>query len=524
MSKASAPVNPVMKVTFDYSSLVPLHRQIYNWIRQAILNGQLRAGERLPATRTLATQLAISRNTVSTAYAQLLAEGYLDSATGYGTTVAKTLPEMFIEAKNEAKNATNLDVNQSLVKRPVIEQPILSQVGSQIANFPNTTTLSRILFDTTIQTAKTVPFRTGSPALEVFPFKIWEQLAMRRLRYALPLNSGYQDAAGYPPLREAIAAHLAVARGVRCQPEQIIIVTGSQGGLDLAIRLLLNPGDTAWIEDPGYFGARFALQNAGVHLAPVRVTDDGLDVEMGSRKYPQARLAFVTPSHQFPTGVTMSLAKRLALLKWASTNQAWILEDDYDSEYRFGGRPLEALQGLDIENRVIYIGTFSKVLFPALRLGYLVVPPNLVETFVRFRRFMAAQPPILEQMIVTDFITEGHFLRHIRKMRELYQNRRNLLVAAVKNELGAEENELLEVKPSQAGLHLVGWLPAGIDDLLVAQLAAEQGLEVVPLSSLSLEPPPRRGLMLGYGSVKETEITEAVQKLIKIISVVSKQE
>jgi GntR family transcriptional regulator/MocR family aminotransferase len=490
-------------ITLDPASGVALHRQIYDRVRQAILSGQLRPGQRLPASRTLASQLAISRNTVSTAYDQLMAEGYLDSKVGYGTVVARALPELLLTVPTPARSNTN---------HPPVKSagPELSRIGLQItARQPE---LPQHVTHSAVPTRAT-SFRVGQPDLVLFPFKLWAQLVARRARQGLPDKAGYQHPAGYRPLREAIAAHLGVARGVRCQPEQVIIVSGSQSGLDLTARLLLDPGDLAWIENPGYFGARYALQNAGVRLAPVPVTAEGLDVAVGKTRYPQARLAFVTPSHQFPLGLTMSLRQRLALLEWATQSNAWIIEDDYDSDYRFSGRPLEALQGLDRANRVIYIGTFSKVLFPALRLGYLVVPPALVEPFLAFRRFVDTHLPILEQMALADFITEGHFIRHIRRMRTVYAARRATLLTAAKNELG----ELLEISPSQAGIHLLGWLPAGITDTYVSREAARQSVEVLPVSKLSLEPLPRGGLVLGYGAVSEPEIVEGIRKLSRII-------
>jgi GntR family transcriptional regulator/MocR family aminotransferase len=315
-------------------------------------------------------------------------------------------------------------------------------------------------------------------------------------------------------LREALAAHLAVARGVQCQADQIIIVAGAQAGFDLAARLLLNPGDLAWIEEPGYFGARYAFQNAGIQLALVRVNSkEGLEVLAGKTEFPQARLAIVTPSHQFPTGVTMSLAQRLALLEWANQTGAWIIEDDYDSEFRFGGRPLEALQGLDKGRHVLYVGTFSKVLFPALRLGYLVVPPALVDAFLKLRRFVDTQPPILDQMVVAEFIEEGHFLRHIRRMRQIYKSRRDVLVEMLQSQLRG----LIGVSKPEAGMHLVGWLAPGMDDQQVAKQAAAKGLEVVPISSLSLLPPTRAGLMLGYAAVDEKKIRVGVSTLSEIL-------
>lgn len=356
-------------------------------------------------------------------------------------------------------------------------------------------------------------FRAGVPALDLFPYQVWAQLVTRRVRHSLQGASDNQDPAGYRPLREAIAAHIGVTRGVRCTADQVIVVSGTQAALDLAARILLDSGDSAWIEDPGYPGARGALAGAGAQLVPIPVKADGLDVGAGRARCPEARLAYVTPSHQFPLGVTMSVAQRLALLEWANEAGAWILEDDYDSEYRFSGRPLEALQGLDSTGHVLYLGTFSKVLFPALRLGYLVVPPDLTEVFVAVRLFVERHVPILEQMALADFIAEGHFMRHIRRMHTVYAQRRAALLAAVASEPG----ELLAVHAPEAGMHLVGWLPPGVDDVVVAQQAAKYGVEVIPVSVFCQESVPRGGLVLGYAAVNEQEIRDGVHRLAQAI-------
>jgi GntR family transcriptional regulator/MocR family aminotransferase len=310
-------------------------------------------------------------------------------------------------------------------------------------------------------------------------------------------------------LREAIAAHIGITRGVRCTPQQIILTAGSQGALDLAVRTLLEPGEEAWLENPGYFGAHGALLAGGARLVPVPVDAEGLNVEEGRNLAPTARLAFVTPSHQYPTGVTMSLRRRLELLDWAREAGAWILEDDYDSEYRFGGRPLEALQALDRTGRVLYIGTFSKLLFPALRLGYLVAPEELVEPLLTTRRFIDVHLPILEQMVLADFLHEGHFARHLRRMLHHYRQRRDCLHRELRTHLSA----LLEVYVPEAGMELVAWLPPEKDDMRATDLAAEAGIYAAPISRFSLEPLPRGALTLGFANADEEQIREGVKTL-----------
>jgi GntR family transcriptional regulator / MocR family aminotransferase len=319
---------------------------------------------------------------------------------------------------------------------------------------------------------------------------------------------GYQDPEGYAPLRRAIASYLAAARGVHCTTEQVIVVNGSQQGIALTAQVRLNPGDAVWMEDPGYPGATGALLGAGACLIPVPIDAAGLEVEAGKARCPGARLAFVTPACQCPLGVTMSLQRRLALLAWASQAGAWIIEDDYDSEYRYVGRPLAALQGLDAAERVIYAGTFSKVLFPALRLGYLVVPRDLLEAFAAARLFADMHPPLLEQVVLAEFMTEGHFARHIRRMRLLYAERQAALIEAAR-----PLSNWLDVRPSEAGMHLLGWLPGGSDDQAIAQLAAQHQVITHPLSRHCLEPSEQRALLLGYASVPIPAIREGVRRL-----------
>jgi GntR family transcriptional regulator/MocR family aminotransferase len=317
----------------------------------------------------------------------------------------------------------------------------------------------------------------------------------------------------YMPLRQAIAGYLGTARGVHCTAAQVILVAGAQQGLDLAARVLLQPGQTAWVEDPGYRGAHGALLAAGVQPVPVPVDAEGLDVAAGVARSSGARLAYVTPSRQFPLGITMSLRRRLELLAWATQAQAWVLEDDYDSEYRYTGRPLTALQGLDREARVIYLGTFSKVLFPALRLAYLVVPGDLVDTFATMRLVVSRHPPLLEQHVLAAFIAEGHFARHIRRMRALYAHRQQVLVDAVQRELSG----LLHVPPSDAGMHLVGWLPDGVDDEAVSRRAAAQGIAAVPLSAYTLAAHCQPALVLGYTALNERAIHSGIRRLAQAL-------
>jgi GntR family transcriptional regulator / MocR family aminotransferase len=318
---------------------------------------------------------------------------------------------------------------------------------------------------------------------------------------------------GYPPFREAIAEYLGTVRGVRCEPSQILVTTGSQQALQLAAQVLLDPNDRICVEEPGYPGARQAFLSAGAQLVPIRVDRDGINVAEITRRGRDVRAAYVTPSHQYPMGMAMSAARRMLLLNWAVRSGAWIIEDDYDSEYRFASRPIASLQGLDTDGRVIYIGTFSKVLFPALRLGYVVVPRDLVAAFSAARDAADIFSSILYQMVLTDFIREGHFARHIRRMRMLYMERRRALVKAIRLHVG----HLLEVMGAEAGLHLVALLPRGINDVLVSRNAARKNISAIPLSSCYLRPPTRGGLILGYGGTNLRQIEDGVAELRKAV-------
>ena len=498
---------PLKRPRVNISALVPLHlegalplyRQLYEGLRNAMLRGQLRSGTRLPSTRSLADELQISRTTVLIAYQQLLAEGYLEGKLGAGTFVARTLPDELFSVYPQSVSLAQ--------PTPSDRSPSSSAVMLTRA----IQVLAPVLMPT--QDEQTA-FRLGLPALDAFPFTMWGRLLSRRYHRSASSLLRYQQPAGYQPLREAIAAYLGTARGVRCTPEQVFIVAGSQQGLDLTARVLLHPGDAVWVENPGYLGARMAFLGAGARLIPVPVDQEGLDIAAGLDRCANAQLAYITPSHQFPLGANMSLARRFALLDWASRSAAWILEDDYDSEYRYVGRPLAALQGIDTSGRVFYLGTFSKVLFPALRLGYLIIPPDLIDHFVAVRLSTDTHSPTLEQAVLADFITEGHFSRHLRRMRILYAERQALFLETAHQELGG----LLEIAPDETGMHLVGWLPPGVDDQRVAQQAAARyGLIISPLSLFSLEPVQRTGLVLGYAATNEQQIRRGLRQLATVI-------
>ena len=467
-----------------------MYRQLYDKLRRAILDGRLRAGAKLPSTRGLAQELAIARNTVMGAYEQLLAEGYLEGKTGSGTYVARTLPEAVL-------NISPVRPTASVTRNP----GRLSRRGQTLA-----TNRLGIRY---IEPPR--PFRPGTPAIDHFPFDLWSRLLAKYWRREPAGLLPYTDPAGYEPLRAAIAEYISAARAVRCDPEQIIVVSGAQQALDLATRLLLDPGDEVWMEDPGYNGARAAFLGAGVKPVAVPIDNDGLDVTMGEKLSPHARLAYVTPSHQYPTGVVMTLSRRLGLLRWAERKRRWILEDDYDSEFRYASRPVPSLQGLDKSGTVIYCGTFSKVLFPSLRLGYIVVPASLVDAFRGAKAVVDRHCPTVEQAVLAEFIAEGHLARHIRRMRMLYLERKDALLEILRRELAGA----VEVRSHEAGMHVVGWLKKGERDSVVSRRALELGVEAPALTSYREKPGGRGGLVLGYAAYSEPQLRSAVRILAK---------
>lgn len=484
----------------DETSATPLYHQLYQRLRAAILLGQLAPGARLPSTRQMASDLGVSRNTLMSAFDQLIAEGYVEGRVGAGTFVSPTLPEELLEARLKTEPRAEVKhAQRSLSKRG----QILAQTRVTVSERPP---------------GRMRPFIPGIPALDEFPMSLWSRLSVQRWRDTSASLLNYGPAAGYRPLREAIAAHLGPSRGVHCEPDQVVIVSGTQQALDLAARVLLDRGDSILVEEYCYSAARAALVGAGLRLVPVKVDDAGLDISQSAALSANARLAYVTPSHQYPLGVTMSLSRRLALLDWANRNNAWILEDDYDSEYRYVSRPLGSLQGLDQSGRVIYVGTFSKVLFPSLRIGYIVAPPDLVKAFVIARSVASWCNPIVDQAVLADFINEGHFTRHIRRMRSIYSERQAVLIKALNDELG----DLVKVAPADAGIHLRARLPPNIDDRIVAREALEQGIIVHALSAFFLGEVSlaRRGLVLGYGAYNARQLKEGARKLAIALNIV----
>jgi GntR family transcriptional regulator / MocR family aminotransferase len=486
MGEVSQGILPVIAV--DRRAASPLHKQIYDGFRGAIVRGDLRPGQRVPSSRELAAELCMSRIPALNAYAQLLAEGYFESRVGSGTFVSTLLPERLTSCARPPARQDGVGSGP----RPVARRSLL---------FPH--------FERPPGLRGWGAFGVHQPALEEFPFQVWSNLVVRHCRSPRASALRRVDPLGSEQFRDAVCNYLRTARAVRCDPRQVMIVTGSQQALDISARVLCDPGNPVWIEEPGYWLARNAFKGAGCRLVLVPVDGEGLDVAAGIRRCRKARAAYVTPSHQYPLGATMSASRRLQLLDWAQSAGAWIIEDDYDSEYRYESMPVASLQGLDHNARVIYIGTFSKVLFPSLRLGYIVIPADLLDRFVAVRFAMDIFPPYLGQEILTEFMREGHFARHIRRMRLLYSERRTALVKSLRQEFGTA----LEVHGAEAGMHLVMTLPAEFSDRTIAQCAAREQLWLSPLSSCYAGSSARQGFILGFGSTTQAEMPPAVRRL-----------
>jgi GntR family transcriptional regulator/MocR family aminotransferase len=453
-------------IVLDPKSETPLQRQIYDEWRRGILTRRFRGGQRLPSTRELARTLGVARTTVTAAYEQLIAEGYLEAAHGSGTFVCRELPDDLLRPRR---------------LRPAALQPAALQPAAPAP----------------------MNFCKWSPDLAEFPFTLWRRVLNRRLRTMDPALFDYAGTpAGYAGLREEIAAYTARSRAVACSAGQVIIVNGSQQALDLCARLLMQPGDAIAIENPGYQGARQIFEGRGLRLLPVPVSPEGL---AASQIPAGAKAVYVTPSHQFPTGVSMTLARRLELIEWARRSGAVIIEDDYDSEYRYSGPPLPAMQGLAANAPVIYIGTFSKVLFPGLRIGYLIAPRKMVDGFVRTKWLVDRQTPVLEQATLADFIREGHLDRHIRRMRRLYGSRRAALVESLERWFGGGATCLGE----EAGMHVL----VRFDDAGVAARAASRGIQLAPSAQYYLGAAPTSEFVFGFSALNERAIRAGVRRL-----------
>jgi GntR family transcriptional regulator / MocR family aminotransferase len=487
-----------LAITLNHRAKAPLHRQLYDELRQSILAGRLAAGARLPSSRALAVSLGVSRTTVTQSYDQLISEGYLQAAIGSGTSVCQQLPDELLRATPVKTTLMKTQAKQKSVR--------LSAYGESLSD---TEPFEPPEYEAPIN------FRSGRPALEEFPMRLWRRLFLRQYRVGSAKMLDYADGSqGYEPLRKAIKNYVARSRAVNCEVSQIIIVNGSQQALDLTTQILLDRGDSVALEEPGYLGARRAFLAQGARLLPMPVDESGMLVErLTLQSQAKPKVVYVTPSHQFPTGAVLSLPRRLELLAWAEESETLIIEDDYDSEFRYCSRPIPALQGLAQSHSVIYIGTFSKILFPALRVGYLIVPEHLAQIFARAKWLADRQTPMLEQKVLTDFINEGHLERHLRRMRTLYDRRRQALVRALNHQFGSR----VEILGENTGMHLMVRLQTGLSDAEVVQRARGEGVGLVSAALYYLSKGRQDEFVLGYASLSERKIQEGVRRLAKII-------
>src|SRR3954469_2896608 len=496
-------------VELNGRATVPLYEQLYLGLRDQILRGRLQRGARLASTRTLAEHLAVSRFTVVSALDRLLAEGYLTTRAGSGTYITRTLPEQRMRPVVRRGGRRPQDKGVA---------PALSARGRRLSS----------VWITGPRPEEPRAFQPRRAPLDAFPLRVWSTIVRRLWNRGGYKYLEYGDPAGYWPLRHAIAAHIAVTRAVQCDPRQVVVTSGSQQAFDLLFRVLLDPGDRAWLEEPGYLDVRAALIAAGAELVPVPVDRFGMDVSEGIRLGRDARLAVVSPSHQYPAGVTLSATRRIELLNWARSTGAWIVEDDYDSYFRYSGRPMSAIQGVDRTGadtrHVVYVGTFSKTVFPSLRLGFCVVPDSLIDAVVNARAVADRNSPIIDQAALAEFIAGGHYDRHLRRLRMICQER----YQSMRLHFGRVFGDELVLSEASAGTHVVARFRQSRTrgNRMVMQIcaaAADEGLVVFPLSRYCLSPPPTDAFILGFGGVSPRRIAAAVEKLANIVRRVQKQ-
>ncbi len=482
----------ILAQQMDREKDIPMFRQVYEIIRKTILSGTIPAKAKLPATRLLSRELGISRNTLVMAYDHLQSEGYVVSQTGSGTFVSDTFPSL-----------TQLHADAT------------STLTDEIAHSPLTLSTRGLNLVRNAQASSTQwgAFVAGIPDVTLFPHTTWMRMLRRRWRDPAPELLTYAHGAGYYPLREEVANYLRLARSVRAEPDQVVITNGIHQSIRLLANLLADGGDSAWIENPAYWGARTVLKAAGLRTIPVDVDDEGLTLD-GSHMREPPRLIFTTPSHQYPLGVMMSLARRRTLLEYAHLHKSWIIEDDYDSEFRFDGQPVASLQGLDTHGRVIYLGTFSKTLFPGLRMGFMVLPKALSSHLALALSEMYREGRLIDQAVLADFMAEGHYTTHIRRMRLHYARRQSILRSAIHDVFGED----WPISTHEAGLHLVMHLPPGTDDVGIVLAAKSMDISLRPLSRYYADGNGPPGLLFGYASVPDTQIRPLFLQLVQVIT------
>ncbi|MEM7172404.1 MAG: PLP-dependent aminotransferase family protein [Pseudomonadota bacterium] len=474
----------------ERNSGVPLYRQLEASLRRLILDGALAPGQKLPSTRELAEDLSLSRITVKSVYEQLVAEGYAEARVGAGTFVAEALD---VEAKPLFKRT------RKKLRPPSVE---LSDRARAI-----------MASQASARYGQTDPFRPGVPALDIFPIKSWNKYLWEAMVSDQRHHLSYGALGGDRDLRVSIAKHLGDARGMQVDPDQIVVTSGAQQAFVLIAFVLLGRGERVWYENPGHIAGRDVMNMMGAQVLPVPIDEEGLDLQTARDRHPPPALIFATPSHQQPLGTTMSLARRLALLTYAQENDAWIIEDDYDSEFRYRGRPLPALAALDSERRVLYVGTFSKSLCAAVRIGYLVAPPALVDSFAKAANLLGHGASAVSERALARFMSDGRFVEHIRKMRHIYRKRRDCLFDCLERD-GAD---FLTPQPTDAGMHMIAWLRKGLDDQEVHSTLLAAGIDSLPLSVYCIEPLKRHAIVLGFTGVPENRIPRLVARMAKAL-------
>ena len=490
-----------MLIKVDAQISTPLYLQVYQRIHEGIKSGQLQAQQRLPSIRVLASELNVARGTIELAYQMLLSEGIIESKGAKGTFVADSVKKLpTVHALSEYKDQyLDFEVeNRKLIGNEQTTDKTKSEQNAKVI---------------TNKFHELQPFQLGTPALDAFPTKLWARISAKILRESRFDLLSYPDSQGVIELRQGLARYLMVSRGISCSAEQIFISFGHRASLHLITQCLFNYGDVGWFEEPGYHIARHFLQQIGLKLVPVSVDNHGLDVEEGKLLAPSANFVLVTPAHQSPTNVVLSLERRLALLEWANKQGSWIIEDDYDGEFHYQGRPLPALKSLDSQERVIYCGTFSKTLFPALRLSYIVVPPSVIAHFHSIAEVLGNQCPIWQQQVTSQFINDGHFLRHLRKMRNLYRQRKHFLIEAISEVLP----NIFEIQPQSGGMHILVKLVNGKSAGNYVNLANEYGLKIESLNEWSIKNKVSPFLLLGFTNIKSKLEAVSLCEQLKII-------
>lgn len=471
-----------------------IKEQVYHSIRNAVLDGRMRPGIKIPSSRMLAEMMSISRNSVLAGFDRLTDEGYLVTKKGSGTYIAETIPDDLIDTK-----AFPIDSSETLLSKLKINPHIHEMLP---------------LWENTREFAKgSAVFNVGVGCVDLFPHELWGRLLGRVWRQSRNKLGQLNEPAGHASLREIICDYVRTTRGLNCTKEQIIIVNGTQQAINLTAQVFLQKGDEVWLDEPGYDGALGVFKSIGAKARPIIGDDQGMDIDYGIKNWPNAKLVFTAPSHQFPLGSTLSLPRRLALLDWASENDAWIFEDDYNSEYRYKARPIQALQGLDKHQRVIYAGTFSKIMFPEFRLAFMVVPNALINVFTLTKYYEDTRSSYLEQATLALFISEGHYARHVRKIRRACDERKKVLEQAIQAYL----SDKVQPQPSDSGIHLVCWLLGGLTEKEVIDKCRQIGLGVQPLSRYCQQPFKKQAILLGYAAHSPDEIVDGVKRLASII-------